>query len=384
MPNRLIIVDDDTTRSKIISSKIVRSFGISSSAISTCECIKDAKREMKATKYCVLLLDMALPNYIDSEVLPDGGEKVLNAISESRVNAPDLIVGYTALNDDLKKRSAAFKNIGFHLIAATPGDYSWLGRNKQAILYQMNKGSSYNYETGNFSIVSVHGIRTFGGWQNRLENTIKNEFYLDRVHHIKFRYPYVDLFRFVIPKLRKKLVCRLYEDLLLHWNEDRNRKIHLFAHSFGTYILINALRMAFENNQLIGSVETVVLSGSVLSEDYDFDKIIVTPGKVKSVYNFCAVDDSALLASKAFIPYMGMAGIKGIYCQSVQNKFYKGGHSLFFDSKNYFFTTHWMNALTGREVHDESNCSLSKVREIFVYVSCFIGKIKKVVFENNY
>ena len=66
-------------------------------------------------------------------------------------------------------------------------------------------------------LVSVHGIRTFGNWQERLERMIGDEVDRrndDQIRVVNYKYGYFSVIAFLIPVLRWLVVRRFRAELL--------------------------------------------------------------------------------------------------------------------------------------------------------------------------
>ncbi len=82
-------------------------------------------------------------------------------------------------------------------------------------------------------IVTVHGIRTFGEWQDRLEYLIKKQEPEAQIFH--YRYGYFSVIAFLIPFLRWLVTERFRKAFLPQVSGPWDR-IDIVAHSFGTHI----------------------------------------------------------------------------------------------------------------------------------------------------
>jgi hypothetical protein len=66
-------------------------------------------------------------------------------------------------------------------------------------------------------VVSVHGVRTFGNWQERLEKLIADDVRhrpLDQVRVVNYKFGYFSVLAFLVPVLRW-LVVRRFRAVLL-------------------------------------------------------------------------------------------------------------------------------------------------------------------------
>ncbi|MEV3837926.1 hypothetical protein [Aeromonas dhakensis] len=153
-----------------------------------------------------LFLDMALPTFDDdNNVDVDAGILLLNEMRRGRLNTPIKIFGFTALNDGIEEKNKEFEQLGFKLFYSPPGDLSWLGIITHQLDYSI---SAFRISTKekDIAIVTVHGIRTFGSWQERLINLIRNQLKPKLLEPLNFKFTGIDFFTFMIPPLRKKIV----------------------------------------------------------------------------------------------------------------------------------------------------------------------------------
>ena len=89
-------------------------------------------------------------------------------------------------------------------------------------------------------VILVHGIRTFGSWQNRLAEMLEQEVPGAHVHI--YKYGYFSTLAFVLPLVRNLVVRRLRTFLESLAEESREARLDVVAHSFGTVVVAQALR----------------------------------------------------------------------------------------------------------------------------------------------
>src|SRR5438876_698734 len=94
-------------------------------------------------------------------------------------------------------------------------------------------------------LITVHGIRTFGHWQERLETLLldADQEANDRsVEIINYKFGYFSAVAFLVPPLRWLVVRRFRRDFLRWVNSSSWDRIDIVAHSFGTHVVAWALR----------------------------------------------------------------------------------------------------------------------------------------------
>lgn len=109
-------------------------------------------------------------------------------------------------------------------------------------------------------IVTVHGIRTFGLWQERLGDLLKTTGFEGRVYH--FKYGYFSSLAFLMPPLRFFMILRFCRYLQLLRTTFPNATISFVGHSFGTHLIGWALYRLVKKSPFPGDL--IVLAGSVL------------------------------------------------------------------------------------------------------------------------
>lgn len=131
-------------------------------------------------------------------------------------------------------------------------------------------------------VVTVHGIRTDGAWQKAITPHLAHEGLIP--YHIHFGW--FGLVRFLLPWTRNGQVERVRNELRELLVTAGVRRLSVIAHSFGTYIALEALRR--ENGQL--NFDRVVLTGCILPIDYPWHEM-VTAKRVMAVRNDRATQD---------------------------------------------------------------------------------------------
>ena len=154
-------------------------------------------------------------------------------------------------------------------------------------------------------VVTVHGIRTFGQWKERLESLLRTQSTSIEVVH--YHYGYFSIFAFVIPFLRWIQVRRFRNALIQLSEKNPASELSIVAHSFGTHLVGWALRGLRGKGP---GVKNVILAGSVLRSNFPWNPLIAN-GQVERVVNDCAIRDKVLLLSEFGAPLTGMAGRVG-------------------------------------------------------------------------
>lgn len=204
-------------------------------------------------------------------------------------------------------------------------------------------------------LVTVHGIRTFGQWQDRLRK-LTLEANPDILVE-NYGYGYFSVIAFVIPFFRWLAVRSFRNNLKALMRAHEGASFTFVAHSFGTHLVAHALRSVKPDER--PDVELIILSGSVLRSAFDWASLMnPAPGKpgVRRVINDCGLNDSVLILSQAGVLFTGMAGRVGFYGftgSDLVNRFFPGGHSHYFmppgDDPDAFMKRYWVPVLTAGE-----------------------------------
>ena len=207
-------------------------------------------------------------------------------------------------------------------------------------------------------LITVHGIRTFGRWQDRLQQKLRGE--LDGPLEIcHYRFGFFTVIAFLVPLFRW-IATRRFRSELLHQIGRRDwSRIDIVAHSFGTHLVARAM-LSLPDTQR-PSIHTVILAGSVLRSSFRVRELVGT--SVSRLVNECGIKDNVLLLNQIFVLFTGMAGrvgLNGMETESFRNRYFNFGHSGYFaeddGDKPDFMSEYWLPLLQsqgGITPHDE-------------------------------
>ncbi len=197
-------------------------------------------------------------------------------------------------------------------------------------------------------VVTVHGIRTFGHWQERLEALVREREPGARVHH--YKYGYFSCIAFMIPPLRWLVTRGFRRALVATCASGSWDRIDLVAHSFGTHIVAWALHGLPRARR--PKIHTLILAGSVLKPSFPWEEL--TEDAVGRVVNDCGTKDGVLVLNQAVVLFTGMAGrvgFAGMNHDRFRNRFFAHGHSDYFvrggKPSDEFMREWWVPALCG-------------------------------------
>ena len=149
-------------------------------------------------------------------------------------------------------------------------------------------------------IISLHGIRTKGDWQEKLETILKPTDFI----HKPFKFGYYDIFRFINPYSNRKMVEQFYTFYYEAIKETDDRP-SIVAHSFGTFIAAHCLLKRPDIK-----FDKIVFCGSILSKNFDWSTLIAR-NQVNQVRNEYSRLDIWARFVKKFIKATGSSGYSG-------------------------------------------------------------------------
>jgi hypothetical protein len=199
-------------------------------------------------------------------------------------------------------------------------------------------------------IITIHGIRTYGKWQERLETLVKAvEPNCDFRH---YHFNYFSLIAFITPFARWLVTLKFRNWLLDEAQSFRQlSRIDIVAHSFGTHMAAWALKRLAARCEI--RIDTVLLAGSVLRPSFPWHQLLRK--HVRRVVNDAGCDDRVLVCNQVFVLFTGMAGRVGFVggtSERMRNRFHNHiGHSGYFQSKDgqpddSFMQRWWVPLLT--------------------------------------
>lgn len=182
-------------------------------------------------------------------------------------------------------------------------------------------------------LFSIHGIRTEGEWQERIDPSFEA---IKGFRHRKHKYGYFDFWKVGSKKQRDQEVER-FADFYDEHVKDGDPAPSIIAHSFGTYIAGSALARfpAIKFNRII-------LCGSIIATDFDWKSCFDT-NRVRAVLNERAGDDWVVtefrsLILRGAIPNSGPSGVDGF--TSIQPRLIERIYPQFQHSDHFILRAH--------------------------------------------
>ncbi|UUC96134.1 MULTISPECIES: hypothetical protein [Comamonas] len=377
---RILIADDDLARAQRLSAHLQESLSVPENHICIAECFDEAKKAMRASYYDVLLLDVVFPKRKGEK----GSSKLsLQLIEELGKNAklkkPEKIIGITAHANDIGSYREDFEKHCLLVIEASAGSSTWRDKITSSLRYTGSSQISRAVEPKNIAVVSIHGIATYGQWQNKLRLLIEE--HTDTCSFNTYKYGWFPTLFFAVPSMRMAEAKRLSDRVRSEFSSGESDHVFVFCHSFGTLLLAEALKILIAEEITFPRC-TIVLAGSVLSCDFDWG-FLPGDGSI-NIINDCGVDDDVLLISEAFVSGTGMAGrtgFNGFSSKRIVNRFFRGGHSHYFKSSD-FMRMYWLPLLSTAGIANdiENRHSYSSLSATLGSAARFFGFFKNKIY----
>lgn len=349
---KVLLVDDNESRVETLRAWMLE-LGIAKENIWTADNTTSARALITRNYFDVLLLDVVLPKRHREQARWIHGIDLLGYVASSaRARKPEKIIGITAHTEDISAFREKFENHCLSVVEIKDNTGDWRARLSSAFNYTMNSKIARLHAQDDIAAITVHGIRTFGQWQERLKKIVQSEAEYIKFH--TYKYGYFAVLFFAIPYFQKREVVKLQKTLLRLFESQPNKKFIVFAHSFGTFLIAKALAQISASGVSL-NIKTIVLCGSVLKSDFDWSFLDKYPEL--TLINECGTGDGILCLSEALVPMTGMAGRTGFYgisSDSFMNRYYSGGHSLYFEGDG-FMKANWLPLFSTAPVFSPSH-----------------------------
>jgi hypothetical protein len=243
-------------------------------------------------------------------------------------------------------------------------------------------GRSAERRAGVHLVFTLHGIRTYGDWQERLQRLTLEEAERrgtsDQIEFCHYKYGIFSVLALWFPPTRWLTAKRFRKEYEARLAEFRDvRRIDVFAHSFGTYVATLGLRWG--SSPPGPKVTNLVLAGSVLPMNFDWSRMISR--RVERVVNECGWKDGILVLNSLVNPFLGAAGRLGFrtteYRRLIQ-RHYPFGHSDYFappqpgDHVDSFLRARWVPLAFASLQHDiepgHRRPALTPLRTLFQFL----------------
>lgn len=226
-------------------------------------------------------------------------------------------------------------------------------------------------------VVTVHGIRTHARWQRAFAEVASRAGLHCRLD--RWNFGYFSVLQFLMPWSRQAKVDWFRNTYHDEFGEQAMSPISterpsVVAHSFGTYILGNAL-MRYPYLRF----NKVLLCGSILPSDFPWD-VLIDRGQVQAVRNEFGARDVWADIAQRFVPGTGPSGLDGFtvsHPRLVQERF-DYSHSEYFEkghmeAKWVPFFKRRMSHITPRERPVVAPRGVAPIGLYLLYVSTLAG-----------
>jgi WD40 repeat protein len=211
-------------------------------------------------------------------------------------------------------------------------------------------------------ILTVHGIRTYGQWQERLQALVRKKSGgsdgLETIVFWHYKYGFLTVFTFLIPFLRNLMVRKFKACLIDLLEEVRPNRVDVIAHSFGAYLVIKAIEQIAPAARI--HIHTVILAGSVVSPDHNAIELVGDRKPIGRLVNDCGTSDAVLLLTLLVlgVGMSGRLGLLGIKDEShLTDRYFPFGHGGYFQPSEWgdadaFMERWWLPLLLQEQAAD--------------------------------
>lgn len=199
------------------------------------------------------------------------------------------------------------------------------------------------------TIISLHGIRTRGQWQKELQAALED----GNFKHRALDFGFFRAVSLINPWARERKV-KWFLDQYTQIRATAKGPVSVIAHSFGSYIVAEAMR---KYPQIV--FDRIVLCGSIIPVNYDWDAVIASRGQAKEVLNQYGKQDIWVRVAEWAVADAGPSGYQGFRKRAggavFEQEFTDYSHSEYFFDGN--FRDNWVPFLLGKGVRPQYNLS---------------------------
>jgi len=374
---KVLLVDDNIERVKRVSGAVSRmesSEFVQLDAVDT----SDSARIKLSADYDLMILDVVIPKKRLGVASAKEGLLFLNDICNIRKNylRPGLIIGLTANIEEIGVYQTEFNKKVSVVLKGDSMSEDWLSTLIETVSSLVEAEKRTRAIHTKKRLITVHGIRTYGSWQRTLKESMSD--YSSEFEFFELKYGFFDLFSFSMPYFRKRKAKEIGGHLRALLDDGGSSDTYVVGHSFGTLIISEAFKEYSGKN-----AKAVILCGSPISNKVDISHIVSSS---ELTINECATKDNVLVIARALLLGLGDSGRTGFIrdnSPNFKNRFFKGGHSLYFEKYNgdYFYSKYWVPTLCAdkppEDADDRENYVFQDFVEFLIRVS---GVLKPVVY----
>lgn len=336
---KVLVVDDSIPRTNKMQQYFQESSYRSLVQVHYCDTADKARIKMLEL-YDLLILDVLIPKKGGQTASAKCSADLLKEVCDvsSEYLRPKMIVGLTAHVQELGSYRQTFMENATIVLDGSLNKVDWLETISSQIESLLGRAQKEE-RTQDKTLITIHGIRTNGEWQQDLVGEIKK--YSRHFNFVEVKYGFFDLISFVLPWSREQKISEVAVELAAVIEDNQGTEINIVAHSFGTLIVAEAFR------KLSGKIKvsSVILCGSPMSHKDNIDQIVSLSERT---INECGRSDLVLLLARLFAVGLGDAGRVGFAKANTGkfvNRYFKGGHGLYFDEMSdgqQFVEKNWL------------------------------------------
>lgn len=181
-------------------------------------------------------------------------------------------------------------------------------------------------------VLLVHGIQSRGVWQEPLATLLNS---IPNVTATPVRFGFVDVIRLLVPgPLRRNPISHLIDQIQLVRKDNKDARISVIAHSYGTYAITEALLA-----KSYITLYRLILCGSIVRPRFPMDRI-ATQLEMPPVLNECGTRDVWPVWARSLTWGYGASGTFGFENVSPINRFWDLNHAGFFTEE--FYRSAWL------------------------------------------
>lgn len=133
---KILVVDDDQEKRRLIAETVLSVQGMSSNQIEYATDVVAAKKAIKTSRFDLIILDINLPPRAEDRVQVGAGLDVLRFIKQNnQAKAPAFLFGLTAHDDGAAIAATEFSSPLWKLVRFSYGEESWKDPLREAIVY---------------------------------------------------------------------------------------------------------------------------------------------------------------------------------------------------------------------------------------------------------
>ena len=209
---KLLIIDDNIPRAKKLEETFLLTNESKYIEIQNCDTADKARELCKNIRFDVLVLDVCLPKKLGYTATKEEGINLLKDLSSrSKYLTPTKIIGITANVEFLHDFRNEFMSYTSIVYEAMSNSNQWINDIIENVINVADSKLIDQSNSYDSVVISLHGIRTHGQWQNELSEYIKEK--TNTITYHSFKYGYYSIFFFFFPFTRFLTAKYLIKDI---------------------------------------------------------------------------------------------------------------------------------------------------------------------------